>query len=61
LSAHTVLLWLVPGTILLAGAFWITLIFVRGNPSQPQASQLSREEEKKLAELTENSNDLTKL
>lgn len=59
LSAHTVLLWLVPGMILLAGAAWITLVFVRGNP--PQASQLSREEEKKLAELTRNPGDLTKL
>lgn len=59
LSAHTVLLWLVPGMILLAGAAWIALVFVRGNPPQP--NQLSREEEKKLAELTGNPGDLTKL
>jgi len=59
LSPHTILLWLVPGIILLAGAAWITLGFVRGNP--PQTSQLSRDEEKKLAELTGNPGDLTKL
>lgn len=59
LSAHTILLWLVPGMILLAGAAWIALGFVRGNPPQP--NQLSREEEKKLAELTGNPGDLTKL
>lgn len=59
LSPHTILLWLVPGMILLAGAAWIALVFVRGNP--PQTGQLSREEEKKLAELTGNPGDLTKL
>lgn len=59
LSAHTILLWLVPGMILLAGAAWIALGFVRGNPPQP--NQLSREEEKKLTELTGNPGDLTKL
>jgi cytochrome c-type biogenesis protein CcmH/NrfF len=61
LSPHTILLWLVPGTILLAGAFWIALGFIRGKPPQPQTPQLSREEEKKLAELTGNPDDLTKL
>lgn len=61
LNAHTVLLWLVPGMILLAGAAWIALGFIRGNPPQPQPNQLSREEEKKLAELTGNPGDLTKL
>lgn len=59
LSPHTILLWLVPGMILLAGAAWIGLVFVRGNPPRP--NQLSREEEKKLAELTGNPGDLTKL
>lgn len=61
LSPHTILLWLVPSMILLAGAAWIALVFVRGNPPQPQPNQLSREEEGKLAELTGNSGDLTKL
>jgi len=61
LSPHTILLWLVPGMILLAGSAWITLGFIRGKPPQPQTSQLSREEEKKLAELTGNPGDLTKL
>jgi cytochrome c-type biogenesis protein CcmH len=59
LNAHTLLLWLVPGMILLGGAGWIALAFARGNP--PRSDKLSREEEKKLAELTGNPRDLTKL
>lgn len=59
LSPHTVLLWAVPGMILLAGAVSIALVFFRGNAPQP--APLSREEESKIAELLENSDDLTKL
>ncbi len=58
-SAHTILLWALPGGILLIGAVWIAFAFFRGNAPQPR--KLSREEERKLAELIEDSQDLTKL
>ncbi len=58
-SAHTIMLWAVPGGILLLGAAWIALAFFRGK--RPQPEKLSREEERKLAELTKNYQDLTKL
>jgi cytochrome c-type biogenesis protein CcmH len=58
-NAHTILLWAVPGIILLAGAASIALVFFRGNAPQPDP--LSREEESKFAELLEKSEDLTKL
>jgi cytochrome c-type biogenesis protein CcmH len=58
-NAHTILLWAVPGIILLAGAASITLVFFRGNAPRP--APLSREEENKFAELLEKSEDLTKL
>ncbi len=53
------MLWAVPGGILLLGAAWIAFVFFRGN--RPQPEKLSREEEQKLAELTKNYQDLTKL
>src|SRR5262249_18396141 len=59
LSAHTVVLWAVPGLILLFGAAWIGYRSFRGNP--PQSEKLSREEERKLVELAGNSDDLTKM
>ena len=59
LSAHTIVLWAVPGLILLFGGIWFAGVFFRGNPPQP--AKLSREEERKLAELGRNPDDLTKL
>jgi cytochrome c-type biogenesis protein CcmH len=59
INAHTILLWAVPGGILLFGGLWIALVFLRGNAPQP--NPLSRDERRKLAELTSNSDDLTKL
>jgi cytochrome c-type biogenesis protein CcmH len=58
-SAHTVVLWAVPALILLVGGAWIAFVFFRGHAPQPD--QLSREEERKLAELVKNPDDLTKL
>jgi cytochrome c-type biogenesis protein CcmH len=58
-SAHTALLWAVPGFVLLAGLAWVAFVSFRGNAPQPQ--KLSPEEEKKLAELMRNPGDLTKL
>ena len=58
-SPHTIALWAVPGIILLAGLAWMTRKFFRGVPPQP--AKLSRDEERKLAELVRNSDDLTKL
>jgi cytochrome c-type biogenesis protein CcmH len=55
-SAHTIVLWAVPGLILLFGGLWFAVVFFRGNPPQPK--KLSREEERKLAELARNSDDL---
>jgi cytochrome c-type biogenesis protein CcmH len=59
LSAHTIVLWAAPGLILLFGGAWFAYVFFRGNPPQPK--KLSREEERKLAELARNPDDLTKL
>ena len=59
LSAHTIVLWAVPGLILLFGGAWFAYVFFRGNPPQPK--KLSREEERKLAKLARNPDDLTKL
>jgi cytochrome c-type biogenesis protein CcmH len=59
LSAHTAALWAIPGSILVCGFIWIAAVLLRGNPPQP--AKLSREEEKKLAKLVRNSDDLTKL
>ncbi len=59
LSAHTVVLWAIPGLILVCGFIWIAVVLLRGNPPQP--AKLSPEEEKKLAKLVRNSDDLTKL
>ena len=58
-SAHTIVLWAVPGLILLFGGIWFAAVFFRGNPPQPK--KLSREEERKLAEMVRNPDDLTKL
>lgn len=58
-SAHTIVLWAAPGLILLFGGVWFAIVFFRGNPPQPK--KLSREEERKLAELARNPDDLTKL
>lgn len=58
-SAHTIVLWAAPGLILLFGGVWFAMVFFRGNPPQPK--KLSREEERKLAELARNPDDLTKL
>lgn len=58
-SAHTIVLWAAPSLILLFGGVWFAVVFFRGNPPQPK--KLSREEERKLAELARNPDDLTKL
>jgi cytochrome c-type biogenesis protein CcmH/NrfF len=59
LNAHTILLWAVPGLVLVAGAAAIFLMRIRR--VQPRLVALSREEEKRLAKLTGTSNDLTNL
>jgi len=58
-SAHTILLWAIPGTILAFGLGWIVFLLYRGNPPQP--AKLSAEEERKLAQIVESPDDLTKL
>lgn len=49
LSAHTILLWAVPGLILLIGG---AAIFLMRRRMEPRLAALSREEERKLAKLT---------
>lgn len=59
LSAHTILLWAVPGLILVIGIVTIVLMRIRG--AKPRLAALSREEERKLAKLIKGRDDLTNL
>jgi len=58
-NARTVLLWAVPGLVLLIGA--ATMMFMRSRRPKRQSVALSREEEQKLAKLMQDPKDLTKL
>src|SRR6185295_6356244 len=57
-NARTVLLWAVPGLVLLIGA--ATMMFMRSRRPKRQSVALSREEEQKLAKLMQDPKDLTK-
>ncbi len=59
LNAHTILLWSVPGLILLIGGMVMTYLRLRQPKSRSIA--LSRDEERRLAKLIKGPGDLTNL
>lgn len=59
LNTHTVLLWAIPGLILMLGATVIAL--ARKNRGKSRPTALSREERQRLASIIKQSDDLTDL